>query len=275
MKWFIRLLVGMALLLAHSCSNAIDEDILQEEFPIPICIALQENILPTRAPVNTINASNIANVGIYAVTESGSSGTFPWTSTPYVSNIAPSSISGNQLSFATPLYYPPAGQRIVFYGYYPRTTATSGNNYITPPSSNTAPVYHFTLTGQEDIMYAVSTPAGNSNPGAITLNFNHKLTQIQLNISVLGALLTSIKIMAVTTSGQMNIETGVISYGSTTSEIPITLASLTSTAPVMVPADVPSYTLEASILGLLLPRKYLIKPTTGNFKAGIIYTISL
>ena len=73
----------------------------------------------------------------------------------------------------------------------------------------------------------------------------------------------------------MNMETGIITYGSSTIDITFTKASLTATNPLMVPADVPSYILEASILGALLPRKYLIKPTSGNFLAGTVYTISI
>lgn len=101
------------------------------------------------------------------------------------------------------------------------------------------------------------------------------MTQIQLNISVLGALLTSIKILGVPNTGAMNLETGVITYSSNTADFPFSKASLVATNPLMVPANVPSYTLEASIAGLLLPRKYVIKPTTGNFLAGTIYTITL
>lgn len=248
----------------------------KEELPVPIRVAIAEVNPLTRTVVNSIGDININTLGIYEVAEGSTAGTFPWSTTPLLSNSSPSGISGNQLTFSPQLYYPLGGKRVIFYGYYPRTTATSGANYITAPNNGTAPIFNFTITGQEDIMHAVSTPSGSYTPGGtVALTFNHKLTQIQLNTSVLGSLLTSIKILSVPNTGTLNIETGSINFSSNTIDFLFTKASLTATNPLMVPANVASYTLEASIVGLLLPRKYLIKPTTGNFLAGTIYTIAL
>lgn len=277
MKQFALLLASITLLLLLGCSNDIDEEFPgNEELPIPIRLAVAETNRHTRAIVNSIGDINVNTLGIYEVAEGNTAGTFPWTTTPLLSNTTPSSISGNQLTFSPKLYYPMGGRKVIFYGYYPYTSATSGSNYITPPGSGTAPTFNFTITGQEDIMHAVSTPSGSNTPGAtVSLAFNHKLTQIQLNISVLGSLLSSIKILAVPNTGAMNIETGVITYGSSVSDFVFNKVSLTATNSLMVPANVPSYTLEASILGLLLPRRYLIKPTSGNFLAGTAYIIAL
>lgn len=277
MKLSIRLLTGIALLSLTSCGNDLEEEFPAcEELPVPVRLAVAEMNPKTRAIVNTISDITASSLGIYEVAEGTTSGTFPWTPSPLQTNIAPSGISGNQLTFSPKLYYPMGGKRVVFYGYYPRTTASSGANYITAPGNGIAPTYNFTLSGQEDIMYAASTPNGSYTPGGTAiLTFNHKLTQIQLNTSLLGSLLTSVKILGVRNTGSMNMETGIITYGSSTIDITFTKASLTATNPLMVPADVPSYILEASILGALLPRKYLIKPTSGNFLAGTVYTISI
>lgn len=260
-----------------SCSNDIEEEFpCNGELPVPVQLAVAEVSPLTRAVVNNIGDININTLGIYEVLEGSTANTFPWTTTPLLTNTAPSAINGNQLTFSPKLYYPMGGRKVIFYGYYPRTIATSGSNYITSPGSGVAPTFNFTLTGQEDIMHAVSTPSGSGTPGATaTLTFNHKLTQIQLGTSLLGALLTSVKILSVKNTGTMNLETGVVTYGSSTIDIAFTKAGLTSTNPLMVPADVPSYIVEASILGVLLPRKYLIKPTSGNFLAGTIYTIDI
>ncbi|MDD3039249.1 fimbrillin family protein [Bacteroides sp.] len=276
MNLFVKHLAGTILLLT-SCSNYTEEELLVNvELPVPVQLTVAEVNPHTRAVVNNIGDISVSSLGIYEVAEGKTPGTFPWSVSPLLNNTPPSSISGNQLSFSPRLYYPMGGQKIIFYGYYPRTTATSGANYVTPPSSGNAPTFNFTLTGQEDIMYAVSTPSGSTTPGAaVSLTFNHKLTQIQLNTSILGSLLTSVKITNVKNTGSMNLETGAITYGNSVTDISFTKASLTATNPLMVPADVSSYILEASILGLLAPRKYLIKPTSGNFLAGTIYTISI
>ena len=261
----------MALLL-NSCYDAIDEGLLSEEVPVPIRFALRAD---TRAPINGITSANLSSVGIYGAVEGSTTGQYPWTSSPFVSNLVPSAISGNQLSFTTPLFYPAGGKRVKFYGYYPRTTSTSGTPSITPPGVGTAPIYNFTINGQDDIMQAVSIPSGSTSPATVALLFNHKLTQIQLtNISLLGALLSGIKLKDVKSSGSMNIESGVITYGATLIDIPFTVSGAV-TLPLMVPADVASYVVEVSILGLLLPQKYQIKPTSGNFQAGVLYQLSL
>lgn len=277
MKSSVRLLVGMILLLLTNCSNDFEEEFpINGELPVPIRLAITEVNPQTRTIVNSMSDISVSNLGIYEVAEGNTAGTFPWTATPLLSNTSPSGINGNQLTFSPKLYYPMGGQKVIFYGYYPKTTATGGSNYVTAPNNGVAPTYNFTLTGQEDIMYAASTPSGSNMPGAtVALTFNHKLTQIQLNISVLGTLLSGIKILGVKNTGSMNLETGIITYGSGTTDITLSKSGLTATSPIMVPADVPSYIVEATLLNLLLPRKYLIKPTSGNFQAGMIYTISL
>lgn len=271
MKPWTTSLIGMALLL-NSCYSAIDEEFLSEEVLVPIRFALKAD---TRAPISGITSSNLSSVGIYGAVEGSTTGQYPWTGTPFVSNLVPSSISGNLLSFTTPLFYPAGGKRVKFYGYYPRTTSTTGSPSITPPGVGTAPIYKFTINGQDDIMQAASTPSGSTSPATVALMFNHKLTQIQLtNISLLGALLSGIKLKDVKSSGSMNIETGVITYGTTLIDIPFTVSG-GSTLPLLVPAEVASYVVEVALLGLLLPQKYLIKPTAGNFQAGVLYQLSL
>lgn len=270
-------LIGVVLLLSwlSSCTN---EELLSEEVPVPIRLAIEDGNMQTKAPVATIDATNISNVGIYGVQEGSTTGQFPWTASPYVSNLVPSGISGNQLSFSSKLYYPLGGKRVLFYGYYPRTAATSGTNYITAPSAGVAPAYNFTLTGAEDIMQAVSSPSGSNNPATVALSFNHKLIQIQVVTSAITGLLSSIKLLGVTNTGKMNIETGVVTYNPAVVDIPLVLPALSSTTnPVMVPADVASYKVEigVTILVTLIKSTYLIKPTTGTFKAGTVYVISL
>lgn len=247
-----------------------------EEHSIPIHLAILEDSSHTRSVINSINDINISSLGIYEVVEGSTAGTFPWTASPLLNNAAPAGINGNEITFSPPLYYPAGGRKVIFYGYYPRTTATNGTNYVTPPGNGTAPTFNFTLTGQEDIMHGSSTAGGSYSPGtAIPITFRHKLTQIQLNVSALGTLLSSIKILNVRNTGSINMETGVVTYGNNTVDITLNKASLTTTAPVMVPADVPTYLLEVALIGQLLPRKYLIRPASGKFLEGVIYTITL
>ncbi len=277
MKFSIRTLIVIVPLLSASCSNDMDEVFFNsEEHSVPIHLTIVEDSPHTRSIVNSINDISVGSLGIYEVAESTTAGMFPWTTSPLLNNAAPTGINGNELAFSSPLYYPAGGRKVIFYGYYPRTTATNGTNYVTSPGNGIAPVFNFTLTGQEDIMHGASPTGGSYSPGTtIPITFKHKLTQIQLNVSALGTLLSSIKILNVRNTGSMNLETGVINYGNNTVDITLDKASLTTTAPVMVPADVSNYLVEVGFIGQLLPRKYLIKPTSGKFLEGVIYTITM
>jgi hypothetical protein len=274
MKRAILTLMGW-MLLSQGCSYGVADDCLPPEEPVPIRMAIAEEKLPTRAPVTTIDASNLSSVGIYAVREGSTAGQYPWTPTPFALNLTPSGISGNQISFNPKLYYPLGGKRVIFYGYYPRTTATTGNNYIIAPDNGIAPTYHFTLTGAEDVMYAVSTPTGSTSTSPVSLTFNHVLTQLRLNTSLLGSL-SSIKLVGVSNKGTLNIGSGGVTYDSSVTDIALTIPLLGSvTDAVMVPAGVASYKVEVVLLLSLLKRTYLVKPTSGTFQPGVIYTISL
>ena len=240
MKRAILTLMGW-MLLSQGCSYGVADDCLPPEEPVPIRMAIAEEKLPTRAPVTTIDASNLSSVGIYAVREGSTAGQYPWTPTPFALNLTPSGISGNQISFNPKLYYPLGGKRVIFYGYYPRTTATTGNNYITAPDNGIAPTYHFTLTGAEDVMYAVSTPTGSTCTSPVSLTFNHVLTQLRLNTSLLGSL-SSIKLVGVSNKGTHNIGNGAVTYDSSVTDSALTIPLLGSvTDAVMVPAGVASY----------------------------------
>ncbi len=108
MKRTILILLGW-MLLSQGCSYGVGDDCLPPEEPVPIRMAIAEGKLSTRAPVTTIDASNLSNVGIYAVSEGSIAGQYPWTSTPFALNLVPSGISGSQLSFNPKLYYPLGG----------------------------------------------------------------------------------------------------------------------------------------------------------------------
>lgn len=273
MSSFTRYLAILVVLL-YGCSGTIDDDNSPVEIPVPIRIATLENKLSTRAVVNTIDATVAQNIGIYAVKEGTTSGQFPWTTSPYYANIAPSGISGTLLSFSSKLYYPLGGKRVKFFAYYPRTTATSGNNYITAPGNGTPPIFNFTLTGAEDIMYAASSPSGSSSPATVAFTFTHALTQLQISTASLLGSLSSITLMNVQTQGNLNLDTGVVTLNSGTANLNILGLLSNKVATVMVPANLPSYKVQVALLGLL-PTTYTIKPPSGNFLPGMMYTITL
>ena len=95
------------------------------------------------------------------------------------------------------------------------------------PDNGIAPTYHFTLTGAEDVMYAVSTPTGSTSTSPVSLTFNHVLTQLRLNTSLLGSL-SSIKLVGVSNKGTLNIGNGAVTYDSSVTDIALTIPLLGS-----------------------------------------------
>ena len=170
MKLPISFLMAFILILT-GCSNEIgmeEEPHPINEVPVPILIMPKGIDATTKALVDEFTKENINEIGIYGT-----------SNTKVIYNgISPSQIGNNQeLIFTnTSLVYPADGNSITLAGYYPRqskgTAYTINNNSL-----------QFTLTGEEDLMYAASINAGNKKaPEAVNLNFTHKLTNVKFNL---------------------------------------------------------------------------------------------
>lgn len=166
----ISILIILILILT-GCSNEIgmeEEPHPINEVPVPILIMPKGIDATTKALVDEFTKENINEIGIYGT-----------SNTKVIYNgISPSQIGNNQeLIFTnTSLVYPVDGNSITLAGYYPRqskgTAYTINNNSL-----------QFTLTGEEDLMYAASINAGNKKaPEAVNLNFTHKLTNVKFNL---------------------------------------------------------------------------------------------
>ena len=266
------------LLLSVFITGCSKEELISVEEEVPIDFQLADVWLQTRAPVTAIDATNVTSMALYGVVDGSTAGTFPWTSAPFISNMSPTGLSSGFLQFSSKLYYPMGGRNVRFYAYYPIPATGSSDNYIIPPSAGVPPAYRFKLTGQEDIMHAVSTSSASTS-GAVSLTFNHKLCQVSLEVSALTGTITGITLGGVMNKGTMNLQTGVITSDTTTVSLPITKGLLaTVTDPLLVPAGVASYTVtvELSLLGIgLVKKSYTIKPQSGNFLPGLVYQIKL
>lgn len=268
-------LLAFVSLLA-SCDTIFDEESLGQEIPVPINFSVSDSYLATRSPVSTIDATNYTNVGIYGAQEGSTQGQFPWTPSPFLSNIVPSGISQGQLTFSPKMYYPIGGKQVKFYAYYPRTTntSTSLNSYITPPGNGTAPIYNFSIADQQDVMHAVSTPRSSANSTAIPLQYNHKLSQIIITTSVLAGLLRTGQLLNVQSKGALNLETGMVTWGTATTNLAVSIPALGGTSdPILVPANATSYDLKITLL--VIPTTYKITPSNGVFSPGVTYTANI
>ena len=137
------------ILILSGCSNEIgtEEDLHPtNEAPVPIQIMPKGIDATTKATIEIFTNDNINEIGIYGKNN---------TDIIY-KGISPSQLGTNQqLIFTDPsLVYPVDGSSITLTGYFPRQSKST----VYSINNNTL---DFTLTGEEDLMYATPTDAGN------------------------------------------------------------------------------------------------------------------
>lgn len=235
----------------------------------------------TKAPI--IDLAGLATsgnkIGIYAIDDN------TWTATPRIANQSSSTDASGNITFddSKKYYYPGTGD-VNFYAYFPY----EGTN-ITAPSEGTAPSVSFTITGQEDLMYATSVSGNKTTPPTTALQFNHALTQIQFKVKA-GTIpndvtLTSIKVTGVNDQGKMDITTGTLSEwkksGSAAFDASVTGTPTIATeasvgSPIMLQPEQTSFTIEV-VTSMGTYSNISITPTGGDsqFAVGKAYNVLL
>lgn len=197
------------LLILTGCSNEIgidQEPHPTDEVPVPIQIVPKKIEATTKVSVDAFTNENVKDIGIYGISNS----------IAVYKGIFPNQIDNEQqlLFIDNPLVYPVDNSSISLSGYYPRKS-NAGDLYLINNG-----LLSFTLTGKEDLMYALTTDAGNKKaPKPVDLQFVHKLTSIKFKlINGLGVLSNgkiAITVIA-PASGTMDLANGAITANSST-----------------------------------------------------------
>ncbi|WP_288208137.1 fimbrillin family protein [uncultured Parabacteroides sp.] len=154
------------LFLLCGCSSEIAEEAGKIiEKPVPILINTPKQIdVETKAVVNAFTTDNISYIKIYKTDNLYSDGISPY----------PNSLN-SQLKFDSPVVYPVDGSDVTIYSYYP--------SYIQNTNQpTTANEIAFSISGQDDLMYASAQAGNKSNPISVNLTFDHKLAQIKFKL---------------------------------------------------------------------------------------------
>lgn len=192
------------LFLLIGCDNEIEKELYVSE--VPILIAPKQ--IETSSTKTTFEKFNqdITSIGVIEVYNENR------ILTPY--GISPSGINSDYLAFTNPpLVYPVDGSNVTLYGYYPSHCGSISEGQ-----------FRFTLTGQEDLMWAAAVDAGNKTTHSpVSMLFNHKLAKISFrlinNLSMSETLPTeAIHIVATgATSGTLDLTSGTIQIDSESS----------------------------------------------------------
>lgn len=217
--WYV---AALAVIVLASCSKEM-ETAEPDKGKTPILLGTG---VSTKAPVNTVTGLNDAGIGIFGITTTNTTAATSiadWTAAVILDNVKPASVKeDNGIVLPIPYYYPAQNTDYVkFMAFHPyAATGTSGDNYL-EVSAASAPVFHFTLTGQEDLMCAVPAIGNNETTTPPNLEFAHKLTQITFKVikhadmaGVSGTenlQITGIQFASANTTGSMNIEDGLVS----------------------------------------------------------------
>ncbi|WP_298551799.1 fimbrillin family protein [uncultured Parabacteroides sp.] len=285
MKSLVLSMLAIASMAAmSSCSNendVIDDVTGGNQDKVEIKLSAGTIGVETKAPI--VDLTGLANsdqkIGIYAIDDN------TWTATPRIANQSSSTNTSGNITFddSKKYYYPGTGD-VNFYAYFPY----EGTD-ITAPSEGTAPSVSFTITGQEDLMYATPVSGNKTTPPANTLKFNHALTQIQFKVKA-GSIpndvtLTSIKVTGVNDQCKMDIATGALSAWGKSKSAKFD-ASVTGTltigeeatvgSPIMLQPEQTSFKIEV-VTSMGTYSDISITPTGGDskFAAGKSYNVLL
>lgn len=292
------ILAGLALLA--SCTQENENTPVSTEGMITLGVAAGGNGALTRGVVNNLAALSAdgANVGIYGVqtanAEASQSTAADWTASPRMNNVRTTAINAQgMMSWASPenYYYPKdeAKNNIRFFAYYPYSAATVSS----APGAGSSAKLDFTLTGDEDVMWATPVIGTRSQP-ATKLGFKHKLTQFTFvltdnenNFNTTNGAVTDLTIRA-NTKATMDMETGVLSNWGTESALLVFTGqsyTLSSAAPLtigkvlMLEPGKASFNMELKAAGTgsgTVTKSTEIKPVSdATFEAGKHYVITL
>lgn len=195
----------ISLFILCGCSSEIAEEAGKIiEKPVPILINTPKQIdVGTKAAVNAFTTDNISHIKIYRTDNLYSDGI-----SPYSNNL------NSQLAFDSPLIYPVDGSNITIYSYYP--------SYIQDTNQPTiANEIAFSISGQDDLMYASAQAGNKSHPISVNLTFDHKLAQIKFKLksNITGSLEPGSAVSIIATgpnTGTMDITNGNVDIASGT-----------------------------------------------------------
>lgn len=248
----------------------------------------------TRASVNDVTGLvAVGNkIGVYGVKTKESNAfdllSDDWILAPLMNNVCTKSIDTDGKMIFSEIYTYSDERNVKFCAYYPYAkVGTTGANYIEAIEGQ-APLLHFTLTGEEDVMYSTPVMGSRTSPDKVLL-FNHALTQLRFKLVDANGIMTNAKVSGISfdgvnTTSTLNIETGELgTWGIPSNDIKVRTSYPFSVngqeladVKVMLQPGLPNFTLNIATDKNGTYSGIKIKPDkTATFEAGTSYLITL
>lgn len=201
-------ILGMSLLVLASCNKEDNNSgIVDVDGKSEIQMTAGVTSVGTKGPINSNFNTNFP-IGIYAKDGAWTPGSTNWI------NDAAGTVLGfgaHAILFSGgPYYYPTDGSTLDFYAFAPFALES------TPAGAGVSPKVSYTITGDEDVMWAKGTGYKPSSGPAHhpVLDFEHKLTQLNFELKsglgypTSGNKVVSIKVRNQPTTVVMTVQTG-------------------------------------------------------------------
>lgn len=265
-------LAGIALLLSSCSKEEVQEATITAESVEAIFTTRSQET--TRATGNRWEAGDL--IGIFALRE----GMPLSTDAVYdaKANIAyENNVDGTSALFTpamTPIRFPADGSAIDFVAYYPYSTAVSSDYQLAIDLSQQTPLSAI------DLMYATATGQTKANP-SVPLTFTHSLSRFELTLTADEGLLlegATLTIDNVLTEGSMNLATGTVTAGTTSSSItPVISIDAANNRAVATAILLPGQQADALSVQILLAdgKQYHWSPAAATLLSGKHYSYSL
>ncbi|MDE6446669.1 MAG: fimbrillin family protein [Alistipes sp.] len=250
-----------------SCSTKQDLDVRESERAIRLGAGGVDETPRTKTVVNSLadlaSAGVGDNIGICGVRVNTKTAepVAGWGNVLPMDNVRTTGVSAadGAISWNGVYLYPLDDAYVKFCAYHPYASYEgNGRLRLDAPSTGKAPFLSFTLSGEDDIMYA--TPVvGRKDDAPKPLMFHHVLTQLTFEIiddsgTLVGEKIQSIEVLDVNTSSTMNIETGAL--GTWGSKANLAVAGT---------ADVEILSTSAQSVG----RSIMLQPGQASFKVRV------
>lgn len=262
------------LFLLCGCSSEMAEEAGKRiEKSVPILITTPKQIdVETKAVINAFTSDNISNIKIYRADNLYSDGL-----SPYSNNL------NSNLEFNSPLVYPVDGSNVTIYSFYP------SNIQDTDQSTATSEIA-FSISGQDDLMYASAQAGNKSNPIPVNLTFDHKLAQIKFKLKsqITDSLEPGSSVSIIATgpnAGTMDLTNGnlhiaSVTIGTFTLPTGFTLDQLTANEEVEIPGELllfpqSKYSFSLQIGDSYYPVTFDHQTLTTSWNESSIYTLTI
>lgn len=264
------------ILLLTCCSSEIEIGLSSlNDSSVNIQVIPKQKDLETKSTIYNFYTENISKIKVYR---------FDGTSLLDQNGLSPIGCSENTiLDFTSSFLYPRDNSDIILYSFYPSDIQ---DTYQSTATNEIA----FSISGQDDLMYASAQAGNKRNPIPVNLIFDHKLAQIKFKLKsqITDSLELGSSVSIIATgpnAGTMDLTNGdlhiaSVTIGTFTLPTDFTLGQLTANGETEVPGELllfpqSEYSFSLQIGDSYYPVTFDHQELTTSWNESSVYTLTI